>query len=415
MRLSTHYVFSYFIVTCAGIGPEIALPASVISVIPDIDDPKGFLGKLFPRLSSFVMAKWGHRGATHSFIGLGIVILSAVPFVYFSFSLYGAIVLSYASHIFIDIFNPYGIRLLAPYYKTKYRCFRSEDMQVMVSTWKEYVLVFLFVVLSAVVTDRSFSMSGAVRSVAKLFYRNYTTAIEDYRKNPGLVCMAKVIYFDNVSHSGVTVEHPVLNVFNDNVILLDQSLEDPRLSINKDDIIEIEIVPTKTPLKTQSVSGHDTTLLRAVPPGSFVSGQIVIHNFDPGIKSSAHLTVTHGVDSVILNCSSTLPSELGRLADLHWIVQHELERLKNSLPENRKAVLEARNRALRKRINTLNSLGFYEHYGDIVRLEDEAKSIQSRIDALNVNLDIGHEDTRQKIENIERGYAVDIEVVCLEI
>ena len=86
-----------------------------------------------------------------------------------------------------------------------------------------------------------------------------------------------------------------------------------------------------------------------------------------------------------------------------------------SLINSRKAALEERNRALRKKINRLNSKGFYENYGDIVRLEDEAKSIQSRIDALNLNLDIGHEDTRQKIENIERGFSVDIEVVCLEI
>ncbi len=415
MRLSTHYAFSYFVVTCAGAGPEVAFPASLVSFIPDIDDPYGFLGKLFPRLSSRVMSKWGHRGGTHSFIALGIVILAASPSLFVSGYLYAGLVLAYASHIFIDIFNPYGVKLLAPYSKTKFRSFRSDGMQVEVSTWKEYVLVFLIVILSAVVTDRSFSMSGVVRSAAKLFYRNYATAIEDYRKNPGVVCMAKISYFNNDSRSGITAENPVLNIFNDNIILMDRSLDDPRLSIKKDDIVEIEIIPTRTPLKIKSISGHDPALLRAIPPGSFVSGKIIIHNFDPGIKSSEHLSVAHGFDSIIISCSSALPSELGKLGDLHWSVNGELERLKKSLPENRKAALEERNRALRKKINRLNSKGFYENYGDIVRLEDEAKSIQSRIDALNLNLDIGHEDTRQKIENIERGFSVDIEVVCLEI
>ena len=273
----------------------------------------------------------------------------------------------------------------------------------------------MIVTLAILTAGGTFSASGAVRSIGKIFYKNYTTAIEDYRNNSMFVCKAKLRYFDHVSRSIVSDEYPVLNLFQDEIILMDNSRDDPRLVIPRDDIQEIEVVATQTHLRTNSISGLDPKLLHEVPPGAFVSGSITVHNFNPGIVPNRFVKVSQGVNTVILSYSSALASELSRIAALDWTVQYELERMKKSLPEYRKAVLGARGHALLKRINALNSQGFYDHYGEIVRLEDEAKSIQARIDALNLKLDIGYEKTRQTIENIERGYSVDIDLVWLKI
>ena len=328
--------------------------------------------------------------------------------------MYIYLVMAYVSHIFIDLFNRSGVRLLAPFSKKDFISFRSISFRLPVSSSKEHTLLLVLVALAILTAGRSFSAAGAVRSVAKIFFKNYTTAIEDYRNSHGFVCNAEVAYFDHVSRSLVKGTFPVLNFFQGDIILMDKSRDDPRLVIEKDDIEEIEVFQTNTRLVTRSLSGSDPALLRDIPPGAFVSGTITIHNFDPVIRSSRHVTVSKGVDSVTVTCSSALPSELACIVELPVKVKSELARFRAELPENKKAVLMNRIHYLRSRVISLNRKGFYVNYAAIKRYSDEARGLQFRVDALGLLQSVGDDERREKIEGIERGFSIDIDLVQID-
>ena len=113
MISTTHYAFSFLLTSAAGAGTETALSASLLSLLPDIDHPHSIAGRMFPGLSKWILRKYGHRTVTHSLFAIATVAVILSPVIPLSASMKGGsgvslylyLVMAYASHILIDIFN----------------------------------------------------------------------------------------------------------------------------------------------------------------------------------------------------------------------------------------------------------------------------------------------------------------------
>ncbi len=86
-------------------------------LLPDIDEPKSFVGRRSFGISSVIKQKYGHRGITHSlFTWLVFSILVLLLFHnFFGFGLS----LGYLFHIFGDLFSVSGVPLYKPFYLKK--------------------------------------------------------------------------------------------------------------------------------------------------------------------------------------------------------------------------------------------------------------------------------------------------------
>ena len=103
MMARTHLLGSGLLLWVLGLGNIDLLCGLVFSVLPDIDTPRSFAGRLFP-FSRQIEEQFGHRTVTHSLLFAGVVALGG--------GLGPSI--GIASHLLLDMLTPNGIQLLWP-------------------------------------------------------------------------------------------------------------------------------------------------------------------------------------------------------------------------------------------------------------------------------------------------------------
>lgn len=88
---------------------------AMASVLPDIDDTRSFIGRVFHSVSSYLERNLGRRTITHSLAGLGIVavVLSLLLFLKAGVA-YSMTLLSILGHIIIDCVNKEGVNMFYP-------------------------------------------------------------------------------------------------------------------------------------------------------------------------------------------------------------------------------------------------------------------------------------------------------------
>lgn len=236
MTAATHYAFSCLVCTAAGISPPTALAASAVSILPDIDHPESMIGRLCPSLSRWLLRRWGHRTVTHSVFAVIAIALALLPLPILSHlslftkggagggfpgsTIYAALILSFTSHIFIDLFNRAGVKLFAPVSQKEYISFHTPALRIPVRSWQEYLLLGVIVFACVLTAGETFSISKAVRSTAKLFYLHYDGALADYERASKNICTTRIEYFDPVESKAKTEHFIVLTMFPENVYLL---------------------------------------------------------------------------------------------------------------------------------------------------------------------------------------------------
>lgn len=94
------------------------LTASVIgSLLPDIDEPKSYVGRKTKSTSSLIKFLFGHRGITHSILFMSILhLLLFILFKYknINISVLYLFTIGYFSHLLVDFITKGGIPLLYP-------------------------------------------------------------------------------------------------------------------------------------------------------------------------------------------------------------------------------------------------------------------------------------------------------------
>jgi membrane-bound metal-dependent hydrolase YbcI (DUF457 family) len=488
MTAPTHYAFSYLVCSIAGISPTTALATSLVGLLPDIDHPESMVGRLFPFISKRIMQKYGHRTVTHSIFAILMIALTLIPLLFLDAGrggssirpeggsssssgsvLYLAMVLSFSSHIFIDLFNRAGVKLLAPFSTKEYISFHTPILRIMVRSWQEYLLLFVIVFLSFTVTGETFSINKAIRSASKLIYLHYDGALTDYENASKNICTAKIEYFDPVESKIKKEDFIVLTMFPENIYLLrydpanQQTLinkrsndkkpspvygelslttraersrsregaqraersvrslniqvsPENRLIIKKDIINEIEVTDTNIPRNQTHTTGTTLRELSLLPADSIISGTIIMKNFQPALRNSDYICVSHSPTATTITLICALSGELGEILALERMRSAELETLKAKQSSYQIIRLQDEQKKLESQIKTLSLKGFYSNYPQIIRLNSEVKKIDSRIEALRLREASGADaDIAAKIEMMENAYSVEYEVWVTEL
>ena len=422
MTATTHYAFSYLLCAAAGVEPATALTASLLSLLPDIDHPESTIGRVFRPVSKKIQQKYGHRTITHSLFAIMVISAALLPLLLlprllqwggpFWTGLYGAALLAFSSHIFIDLFNKSGVRILAPFSQKEYISFRTPQMRILVSSWQEYMLLFVIIFFAFTVTGEGFSIHKAVRSVGKMIYKNYDNAVKDYQENSAYLCMAHVEYFDNIERRILVEDLQVLNMYPQTGVFLRNN---ERLVIGKENINEITVDKTEKKVITKRISGSDPALLKAIPNGSYLSGTIDVKNYFPELKSNSYITIDRRSDgaSFILKCAA--PWEISRILNLHNEISVEVEKLKKQLCSYQISQLRGEESELKKRIETLRKKGLYNHYGRISKLTGEVKKVQSKISSLEMKESMGGDSEIQvKINLLTNGFHFYFDLIVFD-
>ncbi len=90
--------------------------ASIAALLPDLDNTKSVLGRIFFPISIPLNAVLGHRTLTHSLIGL--IGTSILIYLTGSVSILIAWAIGYGSHLLLDSFTPMGVPLFWPFPKS---------------------------------------------------------------------------------------------------------------------------------------------------------------------------------------------------------------------------------------------------------------------------------------------------------
>jgi len=131
--VNLNFVNQYFpnIPLTAEMGTLLVLGSIVGSLLPDVDNPTSYVGKLCYPIS-FVIGKiyklqgkeeWQHRGILHD----GAVYLAGLILSYFYFSPLVGLFLGCLTHIFLDMFNPAGVPFLLGVRRIKLGKFKSGE------------------------------------------------------------------------------------------------------------------------------------------------------------------------------------------------------------------------------------------------------------------------------------------------
>jgi inner membrane protein len=97
--------------------PIYLIAGAVGALLPDIDEPKSYLGNKTKSTSFFINIFFGHRGITHSILAL--LILQPLLLLFFMINNINLDILyffnsGYLSHLLTDLFTKGGIPLLYP-------------------------------------------------------------------------------------------------------------------------------------------------------------------------------------------------------------------------------------------------------------------------------------------------------------
>lgn len=423
MTASTHYAFSYLLCAAAGLEPQTGLIASLFSLLPDIDHPESTIGRLFSPVSKSIQRKYGHRTVTHSVFAVMIVAVILLPLLMVPRflgwgaplwqGLYAAALLAFSSHIFIDLFNKSGVRLFAPFSQKEYISFRTPSLRILVSSWQEYILLFIIVFFAFTVTGEGFSIHKAARSLGKMLYKNYDNALKDYQENSQYLCIAHIDYYDSIERRKVVEDLQVLNMYPMTGVFLRNS---ERLVIGKENINEITIDRTEKQIVSRRISGSDPALLSSIPEGSYISGTIDVKNYFPEIKSNNFLTVDRRTDGATFTLKCAQPWEISRILNLHNEIGTEVEKLKKQLCSYQIDQLRIEEDHLKKRIETLRKKGLYKNYGPISKHRDQLKKVQSKISTLEMKESLGGDAViQEKINLLENGFHFWFDLVIFKM
>ncbi len=251
-------------VTCAIIG----------SLLPDIDSPRSYIGRVMPFASVPIERRWGHRTITHSLLCLLALSVVTLPLLAYQTACYAAVLLGYMSHLIADSATKSGVPLFYPHpavcvfpnsarYRVKTGSLLGEGTVLAVVV----ILLLLFMPISNMGGIwRSFRYLMATPSAAYADYRRANTETylnfegqwrhtREMVRGKALILDAKPAWF------WIFFDGRVLTCGEHGTILPDK----------------VRVVETDRPVRIQVLRLKGETyqeLVERIPENSFVSGQL---------------------------------------------------------------------------------------------------------------------------------------------
>lgn len=165
--------FVSLLVPSYNLGLSHFIVGSFFSMLPDIDNPRSFIGRILFFFSTPVDRKFGHRTITHSFLFLFLItsVFYLLGFIYtrslvIPLSLSCTVFISYFSHLFFDSMTKQGI--LAYYPSRLWGVFPRRASWRIRTGSKIEILYFAIFTVSALVF-LPLGQSGVVQAFNRLF------------------------------------------------------------------------------------------------------------------------------------------------------------------------------------------------------------------------------------------------------
>lgn len=123
MQYKTHLVSSYVLaLPILAYTDQLSVPIltgiGIGALFPDVDEPRSFIGSRLRGISDFIKLLFGHRGMTHSLIGMIVTALFFYALHYtlaWDLSFVHGFILGYGLHLIGDSFSKSGIKWLLPF------------------------------------------------------------------------------------------------------------------------------------------------------------------------------------------------------------------------------------------------------------------------------------------------------------
>ena len=112
MMSYTHALSAVLVFSLMGFDPVLVFLGAVACLLPDIDTPHSFIGKLLKPISKYINKRYGHRTIMHSFLILAIIFFSTL--LTGNVNIITVLTIGYFLHMFFDMLNPAGVPLLYP-------------------------------------------------------------------------------------------------------------------------------------------------------------------------------------------------------------------------------------------------------------------------------------------------------------
>jgi membrane-bound metal-dependent hydrolase YbcI (DUF457 family) len=143
------------------------------SMLPDIDNPKAFIGRIFFFISDPIDRNFGHRTITHSFFALLLVgaVAYLCGFVYshsliVPVSLTATIMVAYFSHLFLDAMTRQGI---LAYYPSRLWCVFPRRTSWRIRTGAKIEILYFALFTVAALIFLPLGQSGVVHAFNRVF------------------------------------------------------------------------------------------------------------------------------------------------------------------------------------------------------------------------------------------------------
>ncbi len=330
MTAPTHIAFG--LLTVAGSFSFFSLPlhrnlpaiacAIIGSVLPDIDSPRSYIGRVLPYASIPIERQWGHRTITHSLLCLLALSVMIWPLLIYQIPCYAALLLGYLSHIVADCATKSGVPLFYPHSaacvfpgSAKYRIKTGSMGERYLSIGIVFMLLIFLPILHMGGIWQSFRYLMATPATAYANYRQADTETiltfegrwrhtREHIRGEGVILDARPAMF------WIVVNGQVQTCGEHGAILPDK----------------VRVRETDRPVQIQRLQLKDETyeqLVNQIPENSFVSGQLkATETFYPGRETPNTITIT----------SRSLKFQFARKVDisrLQPVLQNLSERVKN--------------------------------------------------------------------------------------
>jgi inner membrane protein len=293
------------------VAPVLFLPLAIGALLPGLDRPQSWLGKLLPFVSHDLEARFGQQHALHTLAALTVLATLTLPLApIMGWAAWAIFLFGYSSHLALDLFMPPGIALLWPVSQKRFSILRRSSVAPgsRSEQWLSLVLaVSGLAVLFAVDIGQPPPPPAPVPS--------YSETLEQYYELRGRnQAIASVEGTWQATGRRITDRFEVLNARGESFVMLDRFTgkvfaagrgADDNLYLNR---IRLQVGP---PVRIQAVELHlqDEPLAEALPdvyqmerePGLqhiYVSGDVVLRpradNAPPSLSSShAQTTMRH--------------------------------------------------------------------------------------------------------------------------
>lgn len=400
---------------------EHLLAMILFALLPDIDTPGSFMGRLFFFISNKINLIFGHRGFIHSlnFLLLVIAATSIVFFVFPSGIFIFALILyvSYGTHIIADCFNLSGVRLLYPsptvFVFPTDEGFRSRSGSLKV----EIPVATFFIIISIIYYIGVIGNNGFI-SFLRVKFANPSMAKEQFISFEKSKYYADITIYDKIKRENLIFNNVEIFYTDTNKVIFPDAVGGV-LYYDNSDQYTIKKVSLR---KTNEIYAKHTfkgSLSKAVLEKFRVaSGVIYLNDY-----SKTNRSIQKENDTLSLFFASKKELEN---------IQKEVE-LKNELyaekirEENKKlssyTIIQANNTISRLQSDRTTLLSLVNGSKDIrtkLDISERISKIETKIDTLTLNLSIidraGDEAIYRKIEELKKQIVdeVSVDLVVVE-